>query len=175
MSGWCWFAWLGEPDAQVPPGTLASAPLTDRGGGPAGTVAAWPRGRKPVRSAVRMDERLVDPGGPPAWVSLVLVPAEAAPLFDDPAVSQAMRRVLAGPPFAAVSTLVRDAVHFAGSVTVEHGDDPGRLADDPFARLHPAQVLRVGPGMFGAQPPPPEPAIQRYGGKPWPADGFDPP
>jgi hypothetical protein len=170
---WCWFAWLREPDAQVPPGALASAPVADPGGGPAGTVAAWPRGRKPMRSALRMDERLVDPGGPPAWVSLVLVPPELAPLFDDPAVSQSMRRVLTGPPFAAVSTLVRDAVHFAGAVTVEQGDDPGRLADDPFALLHPAHVLRVGPGIFGAVPPPPGPVIQRYSGQPWPVAGFD--
>ena len=120
-----------------------------------------------------MDERVLDLGGPPAWVSLVLVPPEAAPLFDDPAVSQAMRRVLAGPPFAAVSTVVRDAVHFAGAITVDHSDRPDRLADDPFARLYPARLLRVGPGMFGRVAPPAGPAIQRYSGKPWPAAGFD--
>ena len=50
-----------------------------------------------MRIAVRMDQRLLDPDGPPAWVWLVLVPPEVAPLFDDPAVSQALRRVLAGP------------------------------------------------------------------------------
>jgi hypothetical protein len=102
---------------------------------------------------VRVDEWVVDPAGSGAWVSLVLVPPQVAPLFDDPAVSQAMRRVLAGPPFAAVSTLVRDAVHFAGAVTVEHGERPERLAD-PFARLYPARILRVGPGMFGRVTPP---------------------
>jgi len=37
-------------------------------GRPAGLVAAWPRGRKPLRTAVRMDRRVVDPAGPPAWV-----------------------------------------------------------------------------------------------------------
>ncbi len=84
-----------------------------------------------------------------------------------------MRRVLAGPPFAAVSTLVRDAVHFAGAVTVGWNDDLGRLGDDPFARLQPARLLRVGPGMFGRVPPPPGPVIQRYAGKPWPVTGFD--
>jgi hypothetical protein len=171
---WCWFAFLPEP----PTGdeladTLASATTTEVGGRPAGLVAAWRRGRKPLRTAVRVDERVIDPTGPPAWVSLVLVPPELSPLFDDPAVSQALRRVLAGPPFAAVSTLVRDAVHLAGAVTVEHGDQPARLADDPFARLHPARILRVGPGMFGRVIPPAGPAIQRYGGKPWPAAGFD--
>jgi hypothetical protein len=170
---WCWFAHLPQPDAADLSWALASAPAADPDGRPAGLVAAWPRGRKPVRTATRMDERVVDPGGPAAWVSLVLVPLELAPLFDDPAVSQAMRRVLAGPPFAAVSTLVRDAVHFAGAVTVEQGDEQGRLGDDPFARLHPARILRVGPGMFGRVPPPPGPVIQRYAGKPWPAAGFD--
>jgi hypothetical protein len=103
----------------------------------------------------------------------VLVPPEVAPLFDDPAVSQAMRRVLAGPPFAATWTLVRDAVHFAGAVTVEQGERPDRLAHDPFARLHRARILRVGPGLFGRVAPPAGPAIQRYSGKPWPASGFD--
>jgi hypothetical protein len=171
---WCWVAAL----ADSPPGddlvdAAACVPATDRAGRPAGLLAAWPRGRKPLREAVRMDERLLDPGAPPAWVSLVLVPPGAAPLFDDPAVSQAMRRVLSGPPFAAVSTLVRDAVHFAGAVTVEQNERPDRLADDPFARLHPARILRVGPGMFGRVDPPAGPAIQRYSGKPWPAAGFD--
>jgi hypothetical protein len=174
---WCWFAHLPEPapDAGELSEALASAPVTHQGGRPAGLVAAWPRGRKPVRGAVRMDRRLVDPDGPAAWLSLVLVPPELAPLFDDPAVSQAMRRVLTGPPFAASSTLVRDAVHFGGAVTVEQGPDPRRLADDPFARLHRARILRVGPGMFGAVPPPPGPVIQRYSGQPWPVAGFDPP
>jgi hypothetical protein len=170
---WCWFAHLPEPDAEDLAEALASAPVADPDGRPAGLLAAWPRGRKPVRAALRMDQRVVAPGGPPAWVSLVLVPPELAPLFDDPAVSQAMRRVLAGPPFAAVSTLVRDAVHFAGAVTVEQVDQPDRLADDPFALLHPARVLRVGPGMFGAVAPPPGPVVQRYAGQPWPVAGFD--
>jgi hypothetical protein len=170
---WCWFAHLPEPDAEDLSEVLASAAVTDPGGRPAGLLAAWPPGRKPVRAALRMDQRVVDPDGPPAWVSLVLVPPELAPLFDDPAVTQALRRVLVGPPFAAVSTLVRDAVHFAGAVTIEQGDQPARLADDPFALLHPARVLRVGPGMFGGVAPPPGPAIQRYAGQPWPAAGFD--
>lgn len=171
---WCWLAALADP----PPGddlvdASAWVRATDQDGRPAGLLAAWPRGRKPLREAVRMDERLLDLDAPAAWVSLVLLPPEAAPLFDDPAVSQAMRRVLTGPSFAAVSTLVRDAVHFAGAVTVEQSDRPDRLADDPFARLHPARIRRVGRGMFGRVDPPAGPAIQRYSGKPWPAAGFD--
>jgi hypothetical protein len=171
---WCWFAALTAPepgDAIVDVSACVQA--TDRDGRPAGLLAAWPQGRKPLREAVRMDQRLLDPDGPPAWVSLVLVPPEVAPLFDDPAVSQAMRRVLAGPPLAAVSTLVRNAVHFAGAVTVDQDDRPDRLVDDPFARLYSARILRVGPGMFGRVAPPAGPAIQRYSGKPWPAAGFD--
>jgi hypothetical protein len=171
---WCWLAYLPEPPSgDALAAALASAAASDLDGHPAGVVAAWPRGRKPVRTALRADERLVDPAGPAAWVSLVLIPPQAAPLFDDPAVSQALRRVLAGPPFAAGSTLVRDAVHFAGAVTVEQGEDPRRLLDDPFTRLYPPQRLRVGPGMFGRVAPPPGPAIQRYSGKPWPAAGFE--
>lgn len=171
---WCWLAFLPEPPTgEELAGAMASAAATDLGGHPAGLVAAWRRGRKPLPTTVRVDEWVVDPAGSGAWVSLVLVPTQVAPLFDDPAVSQAMRRVLAGPPFAAVSTLVRDAVHFAGAVTVEHGERPERLADDPFARLYPARILRVGPGMFGRVTPPAGPAIQRYGDKPWPAAGFD--
>jgi hypothetical protein len=83
---WCWVAFLAEPPTgDELAGAVASATATDLDGRPAGLVAAWRRGRKPLRSAVRVDERVIDPAGPPAWVSLVLVPPEVAPLFDDPA------------------------------------------------------------------------------------------
>jgi len=166
---WCWLPLVAEPEVS---GALAWAPVHDREGCPAGRLAAWARGRKPVRHALRMDARLVDPAGGPAWVSLVLVPREVEPLFDDTAVNAAMRAVLGGPEYAAVSTLVRDASHFAGSVTVSREPDPRRLADDPFARVYPARLLRASPGLFGSVPPPAGPAIQRYSRKPWPAAGF---
>ena len=83
---WCWVAFLAEPPTgDELAGAVASATATDLDGRPAGLVAAWRRGRKPLRSAGRVDERVIDPAGPPAWVSLVLVPPEVAPLFDDPA------------------------------------------------------------------------------------------
>jgi hypothetical protein len=174
MTGWCWFAFVDDPfDGRAASTALASAAAADADGAPVGTFVAWPAGRRPVPAAVRMDDRLVDPDGPAAWVSLVTVPRQVAPLFDDVAVSEAMRQVLRGWPPAAVSTLVRDATTFAGSVTVDHIGGPGSLRDDPFARLHPARILRAGPGMFAALPGPAGPAIQRYAGKPWPAAGFE--
>jgi hypothetical protein len=164
---WCWLAWLAHPVE----GTLAHAAVTDLQGHPAGVMAAWPSGRKPVPDAVRMDDRLVDPAGDPAWLSMVLLPRHRSPLFDDPAVSGALRSVLAGPPPDAVSTLVRDSSHFAGAVTLRRlGAE--LLRDDPFARLGPAVLLRVTGGLFGHVAPPPGPVIQRYSGKPWPAAGF---
>jgi len=166
VSGWCWFALVDDP----PVGALASASATDVDGAAAGTFAAWPAGRKPVASALRMDARLVDPAAPAGWVSLVTIPRALAPLFDDPAVNEAMRAVLRGPAPVAVSTLVRDATTFAGAVTVRR--DRYRLADDPFTRLHPARLLHAGPGLFATVAPPAGPVIQRYAGKPWPASGF---
>ena len=164
---WCWMARTSErpPDAQ------AAAELTDAGGTTAGWLAAWPAGRKPVRDAVRGDARLVDAGGAPAWISLVLPTPDQSPIFDDTAVSGALRAVLAGPPPAAVTTFVRDAVHFAGALTVR-GDDAFLLRDDPFARLAPALILSLGPGLAGQVPPPVGPTIQRYSGLPWPVSGF---
>ena len=103
-------------------------------------------GRKPVAAAVRMDERLLDPDGDEAWVSLVLLARDRSPLFDDPAVSGALRAVLAGPPPDGVSTFVRDSSHFAGAVTVRR-QRPEELADDPFARFAHADVLHVGAGV----------------------------
>jgi hypothetical protein len=164
-SGWCWLALVDEP----PMGACASAVAT-RSGDPVGLLAAWPAGRKPTAGAVRADARIVDPLGDPATVSLVLVPRDRAPLFDDPAVSAAMRAVLVGPPPDAVSTLVRDSSHFAGAVTVRR--DGRFVRDDPFARVAHAEALDVGRGLFGRVPPVPGPAIQRYSGKPWPAAGF---
>lgn len=164
-AGW---VWLARTEAR-PEGAVATAPLTT-GGQPAGWLAAWPAGRKPVPGAVRADARVVDPDGAAASISFVLLPRDRAPLFDDPAVSGALRRVLAGPPPDAVSTFVRDSSHFAGAVTVRR--DGQDLADDPFARLARAERLEVGPGLFGRVPPVPGPVIQRYAGAPWPAAGF---
>jgi hypothetical protein len=166
--GWVWFARL---DA-APTDAWVAAPVRDRDTGrDAGYLAAWPAGRKPVAAAVRADARLFAPDGEPAAVSLVLLPRGRAPLHDDPAVSGALRDVLAGPPADGVCTLVRDATHWVGSLTVRR-KDPERLRDDPFARLGPAERLDVAAGVFGAQPAPPGPGIQRYAGKPWPASGF---
>ena len=47
------------------------------------------------------------------------------------------------------------------------------LADDPFARVFPARMLRVDGGLFGRVPPPVGPTIERYGSaNPWPWDRF---
>jgi hypothetical protein len=180
---WCWFAHLVEPAADA----LAQAPAVDAAGMPAGVLAAWAGGRRPDRGAVRMDARVVDPVGACAWASLVLLPAGRAPLFDDPAVSAALRAVLAGPAAEAVTTFVRDATHFAGALTVRRPDpegstpadgptssdrNPFRRIADPFGRLGPAEVLQVGAGLFGTVPAPPGPVIQRYAGQPWPVPGF---
>jgi hypothetical protein len=171
---WCWFAVLDETDETAlvaAEWASATASAANRDGSPAGLLAAWPAGRKPVRDAVRMDARVVDPQGEAGWVSLVLVPAGREPLFDDPAVSGALRRVLSEPPADAVTTFVRDSSHFAGALTVRR-NDRARLDDDPFARLHPARLLRVGSGLLALVAPPPGPVTQRYAGQPWPAARF---
>jgi hypothetical protein len=97
-------------------------------------------------------------------------PLEVRPLVDDPAVPGAIRVVLAGRPADAVSTLVGDAVHFAGAVTyVRGGPGPGapaRVLHDPFTRVHPGRVLIVDGGVLARQPPPAGPVMQGYHGKP---------
>ena len=72
-------------------------------------------------------------------------PAGVRLLFDDPAVQHARRAVLAAPPQDAVTTLLSDASHFEGSLTVARGAGVARLADDPFARIFPPRVLRGRP------------------------------
>jgi hypothetical protein len=167
VSSWCWLAVVDSPD-----GADAAAPLAEPGGAHAGFLAAWLRRAKPVRHALRADPRILDPHGGAASISLVLLPRSRHVKFDDPAVQQARRDVLARPPAEAVSTLLFDASHFAGAITVERRD-PARLADDPFARVHPARILHVGAGMLGRVPAPAGPTIERHGSaNPWPWPRF---
>jgi hypothetical protein len=162
---WSWLALVDERPADATAAAEVSC---------GGWLAAWHQRRKPVRTALRADARIVDPGGRAACASLVIPPPGVHLLFDDPAVQEARRRVLAMPPLDAVSSLLRDASHFEGAITVARGADArARLRDDPFARIFPARLLDVGPGLFARVPWPAGPVIERYGSdKPWPADRF---
>ena len=121
--------------------------------------------------ALRADPRTYDPDGKPAWVSLALAPGTASIPFDDPAVSQALRRILAGRPRRLVTTLLRDEVRFAGGLVA--ADEREDLHENPFARIFPTRVFRVGRGVLGTIAPPTGPGIARYtGGAPWPWDQF---
>ena len=166
----CWLARVAEPRTDA----TAQAEVHDANGTPAGWLVAWRQQAKPARAARRVDDRIVDPGGAPAWISLVLPPDGVRLAFDDLAVQHARRRVLAELSQDAVSTLMRDASHFEGAITVARGPGVARLADDPFARIFRASILRVGPGVLGATTAPAGPAIERYGSaNPWPWDRFD--
>ena len=167
---WCWLDLLVAPAD----GASAQARVFEPDGTPAGWLAAWVRRAKPSRSARRIDARLVDRDGAAAWVSLVRAPSGVRLAFDDLAVQQARRAVLAAPAQDAVSTLLSDASHFEGALTVARGGGVARLADDPFSRIFPARVLRVDAGLLGAVPPPCGPTIERYGSaQPWTGDRYD--
>ena len=167
---WCWLDLLAAPADDAG----AQVRVSEPDGTPAGWLAVWLRRAKPSRSARRIDARLVDPEGLAAWISLVRPPHGVRLAFDDLAVQQARRAVLAAPPQDAVSTLLSDASHFEGALTVARGAGLVRLADDPFARIFPARVLRVDAGLLGAVPPPCGPTIERYGSaQPWPWDRYD--
>ncbi|MBV8219375.1 MAG: hypothetical protein JO325_12990 [Solirubrobacterales bacterium] len=166
----CWLALIedkvGSADATARAFTLD--------GRRAGTLAAWRQQAKPVRQALRVDERLIDPDGGPAWISLVLAPPGIRLPFDDLAVQQARRRVLMHAPLAAVSTLLRDDSHFEGAISVARSPDAKRwLETDPFARIFPGTFLEVEKGILGSVAAPTGPTIERYGsGNPWPWDRF---
>ena len=165
--------WLALVDGQAE-GADAAARATDSEGRFAGTLAAWRRRAKPVREALRVDERLIDPDGAAAWISLVLAPSGVRLAFDDPAVQQARRIVPLHPYPDGLSTLLRDDSHFEGAITVARSPaERDRLRDDPFARIFPARLLTVEAGIVGAVAPPTGPTIERYGsGNPWPWDRF---
>jgi hypothetical protein len=166
----CWLALLEAPATDA----FAQAEVHDADGTSVGWLAGWRQRAKPVRSARRVDHRILDPDGDPAWISLVLPPESVRLAFDDLAVQTARRRVLAEAPQDAVSTLMRDASHFEGAITVARGASVNRLVDDPFARIFTARILRVDAGVLGAAPAPAGPVIERYGSaNPWPWDRFD--
>jgi hypothetical protein len=168
-SSWHWLALTTER----PEDADGAAPAHDLDGTPAGWLAIWARRARPGRDARRIDARLLDSGGAEAVVSLVRPPAGVRLLFDDPAVQHARRAVLAAPPQDAITTLLSDASHFEGSLTVARGAGVARLVDDPFARVFPARILRVGAGVVGHVPAPAGPVIERYGSdQPWPRDRF---
>ena len=166
----CWLALVDGPAEAAD----AAARAFTADGHAVGTLAAWRRRAKPVREALRVDERLIDPDGSEVWISLVLPPAGVRLAFDDLAVQQARRLVLQQPYPAAVSTLLRDDSHFEGAITVARSAaEKHRLRDDPFARIFPSRLLAVEAGILGSVPPPTGPTIERYGsGNPWPWDRF---
>lgn len=169
MSRRCWLALVEGPPPEKAD-AVASA-------GEELWLAAWLRDAKPSRDARRVDPAIIDRQGAPAAVSLTLPARGEMTIFDDPAVQEARRRLLADPePPAAFSTLLVDAVHFAGSVTVRRGPDAARrLEEDPFRRVAPARVLSLGPGLFGTAPLPGGPTIERHGSDiPWPGGSFSP-
>lgn len=165
-------------------------------GEPAGRLVTWRHDRRPHAEALRVSPDIVaDPrravsgahgAGPgvgavdvagPWAVSLVVVPRGRRPLFDDPAVVAAARDVMRDPGrVAAVSTLVIDAVHWAGSVCAVAADVaqrwPAWWSSDPYGRLAPATRLIVDAGVLLAAPLPVGPGTQRYAGSPWPAGSF---
>jgi hypothetical protein len=166
----CWLALIEGPAE----GAHASAGASTLDGKNAGTLAAWVQKAKPVRNALRVDERLIDPRGAPASISLVLAPGGVRLPFDDLAVQQARRLVLSRQPLAAVSTLLRDDSHFEGAISVARSPHEMRwLRNDPFARLYPAMLLAVEAGILGSVAAATGPTIERYGsGNPWPWDSF---
>jgi hypothetical protein len=166
--------WLAVVDAR-PQDADAAAELQELDGRAAGWLGAWAQGPKPVRAARRADPRVLDREGEAAVISLVLPPRDALVAFDDLAVQEARRRVLRDArPADLVTTLLVDDSHFAGALTVRRGPGAARqLGDDPFARVDPARLLRLGPGVLGGVAPPHGPVIERHGSAaPWPGGRF---
>lgn len=164
------WAWLALRD-ELPADAWAAA-LVGVNGEPVGYLVAWDAGRTKPEGAAKVDARAVNPAGLSGWASLVWAPDHVTLPFDDPAVSETIRSVLALPAAAVFSTLSVGDDRFVGALTACSERD-GRLHNDPFTRLFPARLVAVGPGLLGATPALPGPVMQRYGGaSPWPCDTF---
>ena len=93
-ASWSWLALV----AAAPADARAAAAVSERDGAPAGYLAVWAADERPPHGALRAWRAIFDPGGEAAIVSLVLVPPGRRLAFDDTAVQQARRAVLAGRP-----------------------------------------------------------------------------
>ena len=132
-------------------------------------LAAWETDRRPHPRAASVDPRILGTGGPAMTASWTELPEGRRPLFDAPEVLEARRRLIRSWPPYGVSALVTDSVHLAGSVLLWAGGP--LFDDDPFARLGPSRVVS-SQGFFVPLPAPTGPALERYGGAPWPFDRF---
>lgn len=132
-------------------------------------LAAWHADRRPHPRAASVDPRILGTGGPAMTASWTELPEGRRPLFDAPEVLEARRWLIRSWPAYGVSTLVTDSVHLAGSVVLWAGGP--LFDDDPFARLGPSRVVS-SQGFFVPLPAPTGPALERYGGAPWPFDRF---
>jgi len=163
-------AWIAHT-AQHPPGAWAAAQLRDADGAADGWLAAWRAERRPAPGAVRCDPRALDAGGRAADAWLLLLDRRV--LFDDPAVQRGRQLLLAHGGFSCVTTFSRDASTFGGALCAWHGS---WTPDDPFFFAGPSRRVLVGPGLLAGGPPRlPSAIVERYAGKPWPADGFPAP
>lgn len=119
---------------------------------PQSWLAAWATDSRPHPDACQVDPAVIDPTGPAASVSLVCPVARRRPVFDDPSVVQAIRRVALVPHLMAVTTLTTDPVHFAGSLLATDpamvAAWPGWWSVDPFVRLGLRRRLLVEPGLL---------------------------
>ena len=156
-----WLALLDEPADGDLSAVAVSADREQR-------LVAWcDRARRPHPQARRLDPRVLDARGAAVEVSLLWLPRDALPLYDDPAVVQARRaaRRLARP--RCTTTFTVDSRRFAGSLWAP--GPGGRCDDDPFRLLGRPVVLRVGAGLLGTGPALTGPAQERCAGAPWPA------
>ncbi|MBA3653166.1 MAG: hypothetical protein H0W70_03115 [Actinobacteria bacterium] len=171
MSAWHWLARTEDR----PTGALGCAELYDNDDRQVGFLAAWHQDDEHAADAVKVDSRAVAHDGPPGWASIVMTRPGTAIAFDDAAVSAALRHALRLPWPDVCSTLVSNGTTFAGALTATaRPDSRDRLCADPFARVLPRELVRIGPGLLGHTPAPVGPGIQRHGsGRPWPWDRFD--
>jgi len=87
------------------------------GGLDAGVLAVWRTDQPPVSGALRVDPGAFSASGEAACVSLVLPDEAMRPAFDDLAVQQARRVLLAGPPPAVGTPMLADNSHFAAALS----------------------------------------------------------
>jgi len=164
---WCWLALV--PDEPV---GARTASIVEEDGRPAGWLGIWDRSDEGHPSAaLRMDGRAASPESGEAlpWLSLCVGGSPRA--FDDGGVAVTLRRCLAEPWPGMRSTLLVDWHLIGGAVSAARR--PQALADDPFARLFPARILRAREPVLYAVPAPTGPALSRYGsGNPWPWDRY---